>query len=70
MNLSEKIISQVKALPESKQAEVLDFVEFISSRSARQDEEEWSEFSLSSAMRAMEKEPSPYGLSDLEESFT
>lgn len=70
MNLAEKILCHVQALPETKQAEVLDFVEFISTRSARQEEGEWAAFSLSSAMRDMESEPAPYSLSDLKESFT
>jgi hypothetical protein len=44
-------------LPESKQIEILDFIE-------------WADFSLSSAMRGMEDEQAPYSLNDLKESFS
>jgi len=69
MNLAEKILYHVQALPEANQAEVLDFVEFIRARVARQEEGEWSLFSLSAAMHGMEQEPSSYSLNDLKESF-
>jgi hypothetical protein len=69
MNLAEKILCHVQALPPAKQAEVLDFIEFISSRTAQQEEGEWTEFSLSTAMRGLESEPAPYSLSDLKEPF-
>ena len=32
MNLSEKIINNVKILPESKQIQILDFVEYLKSK--------------------------------------
>jgi hypothetical protein len=67
MNLDEKIIEQIRQLPESKKAEVLDFVEFLKSKT---DERSWYELSLSSAMRGMEDEVSPYSLKDLKESFS
>ena len=57
MSLADKIIKNVKALPESKQIEILDFIE-------------WADFSLSSAMRGMEDEQAPYSLNDLKESFS
>jgi len=43
----------IQELPESKKAEVLDFVEYLKSKT---DERDWSEFSLSSAMGGMEDE--------------
>ncbi|MCL4322099.1 MAG: DUF2281 domain-containing protein [Deltaproteobacteria bacterium] len=67
MNLSEKIIEKVKSLPESKQAEVLDFIEFLHYRTSPT---EWADFSLSSAMRGMENENSLYSLNDIKESFS
>jgi hypothetical protein len=67
VNLDEKIIEQIRQLPESKKAEVLDFVEFLKSKT---DDKNWSEFSLSSAMRGMEDEVSPYSLKDLKVSFS
>ena len=67
MSLEEKIIRHIHELPESKKAEVLDFVEYLKSKT---DERDWSEFSLSSAMRGMEGEISLYSLGDLKESFS
>lgn len=67
MSLEEKIIRHIHELPESKKAEVLDFVEYLRSKT---EEKEWSEFSLSSAMSGMESEMSPYSLEDIKESFS
>ena len=70
MTLSEKIAQQVHLVPESAQLEVLDFVEFLQGRSRRHDEDnEWSRFSLSQAMRGMEREPDLYSVDDLREVF-
>lgn len=66
MSLEEKIIRHVQELPESKKAEVLDFVEYLRSKI---EERDWSEFSLSSAMSGMENEVSPYSLEDIKELF-
>jgi hypothetical protein len=70
MSLADKIINNVRALPESKQLEVLDFIEYLRVKTDRQENPEWSDFSLSSAMRGMENEESPYSLNDLKESFS
>ena len=67
MNLSDKIIETVKSLPESKQAEVLDFLEHIK---AKNENSEWSSFSISAAMKGMENEISPYSLNDIKETFS
>lgn len=67
MDLSEKIIEAVKSLPESKQVEVLDFMEYLQSTTAAS---EWNDFSLSSAMKGMEAESSLYSLNDIKESFS
>jgi len=53
MNLGEKIIRYIQELPESKKAEVLDFVEYLRNKT---EERNWSEFSLSSAMKGMEND--------------
>jgi hypothetical protein len=66
MSLEEKIIRHVQELPESKKAEVLDFIEYLRSKT---EERDWSEFSLSSAMSGMETEVSTYSLEDIKESF-
>ena len=67
MSLEEKIIQHIHELPESKKAEVLDFINYLRNKT---EERDWSDFSLSSAMRGMENEISPYSLEDLKESFT
>ncbi|MDL2124220.1 MAG: DUF2281 domain-containing protein [Deltaproteobacteria bacterium] len=65
MNLTNKIIENVKELPELKQIEVLDFIEYLRLKTERQENIEWSTLSLSSAMRGMENEQSHYSLNDL-----
>ncbi len=70
MNLTNKIIENVKELPELKQIEVLDFIEYLRLKTERQKNIEWSTLSLSSAMRGMENEQSHYSLNDLKESFS
>jgi len=67
MNLEEKIIEQFHKLPEDKKAEVLDFVKYLRSKT---EEKDWSELSMSSSMRGMENEDTPYSLADLKESFS
>lgn len=75
MKLAEKIFSHVENLPETYQAEVLDFVEFLETKSRQLDDREepegarWSRFSLSQAMRGMEDEEELYSLDDLEEAI-
>jgi hypothetical protein len=70
MSLADKIIKNVKTLPESKQIEILDFIEYLRVKTERQANIEWTDFSLSSAMRGMEDEQAPYSLNDLKESFS
>ena len=67
MTLEERILRCIHELPESRKSEVLDFVEYLSTRI---EDKDWSGFSLSSAMRGMEDENSPYSLDDLKESFS
>jgi len=71
MNIVEKIIEQLKSMPESDQAEVLDFLEYLKSKKRRNEEDsEWSRFSLESAMRGIEEESSSYGIEDIKEKFS
>ena len=67
MSLEEKIIRQLHDLSENKKAEVLDFVEYLRTKDAEKD---WSELSLSAAMRGMEYEETPYSPDDLKEVFS
>ena len=69
MNLAKKIIYHVEALPEIKQIEVLDFVECLHVKTAMQDNQEWTDFSLVAAMRGLENEDMSCSIEDLEESF-
>ena len=69
MTLAEKIIQKMQSLPEDKQAEVLDFVDFLEKKLAEEENRAWSEFSLTSAMRGMENEEELYSLDDLKVRF-
>ena len=71
MDIVERILEQVKSMPELDQSEVLDFVEYLKSKKGRKEEDsKWSRFSLGSAMRGIEEEPSPYGIEDMKERFS
>ena len=74
MTTAEMVAQRVKVLPETVQAEVLDFVGYLESKieTARRREEDadWSAFSIVQAMRGMEDEPSPYSMADLREVFS
>jgi len=70
MSVADKIIKEVCKLPEEKQVEVLDFVEYLRGKEERQAKKEWTDYSLSSSMHGMEDEPSPYTMSDIKETFS
>ena len=71
MDIVERIIEKLKSIPESAQAEVLDFVEYLKSKkSGKEEDSEWSRFSLDSVMRGIEEEPSHYGIEDIKEKFS
>ena len=69
---AEAILQHLRDLPETQQAEVLEFVTFLEARTAGKDRPEgdlaWSQLSLAAAMRGTEDEPSPYTLDDLKDS--
>ena len=72
MSTIEKINQHVQKLPKPFLNEVLHFVEFLMTkpvpRNSRQEELEWSRFSLSEAMCCLENEDGPtYDESDLKE---
>lgn len=71
-----ELIEMLRSLPDDKRAEVFDFVEFLSARTAQGDRPvttgEWTSadfanFALSQAMRGMEDDPVTYSLADLKE---
>lgn len=75
MNISEEISEHVEKLPEAFQSEVLDFVEYLESKISRDnrrgvEDEDWSQLSLSFAMRGMEDEFPTYSIDDFKEKLT
>ena len=73
MTTAQVISQSVQSLPALAQREVLDFVEFLRSRTGpdavRENDTAWYDFSLGSAMRGMEEEITLYSAADLKESF-
>ncbi len=70
MALVDKIQHYVQRLPAPFQAEVLDFVEFLLSKSEAREATDWSGLSLASAMRGMEDEATQfYTLADVKVNF-
>ena len=71
MTVAETIVQHIEALPESIQAEVLDFVGYLESKkeTGKSEKTNWSDFSLSQAMLGMETEDSLYSTEDLKEVF-
>ena len=75
MTTLESIHQYAQMLPDSLQQEVLDFVRFLLFKreqeiAPEQDDIEWSNFSLASAMRGMGDEDTPvYTAADLKEVF-
>jgi hypothetical protein len=70
MSIAEAIIKDVQALSESKQVEVLDFVQYLRSKAEKQEIKDWADFSLSSAMRGMEDEQVSYSINDIMKLFS
>ena len=70
MAIAEKIQLYVQKLPSLFQAEVLDFIEYLLAKAERQEDSDWSELSLTFAMRGMEEEETPtYTPADLKVVF-
>lgn len=70
MAVAKQIQESVQRLPTAFQAEVLDFVEYLLAKAEREalreEEQEWANFSLATAMRDMEDDDdAEYTLSDL-----
>ena len=67
MAVLEQIQEKVKSLPEPAQHQVLDFVDYLLNLS-RQEDLQWSKFSLRWALRGMEDEEWPeYSTQDMKE---
>lgn len=70
MTTLEKIVENLKTMPQSAQTEVLNFVEYLKSKGdSAKDGYQWGQFSLDSAMRGIAEEPSPYEVQDIKEKF-
>ncbi len=60
MTTAQAIAQHIETLPEAARREVLDFETKTQRRVVRESDPAWSSFSLASAMRGMEDEPSLY----------
>jgi len=70
MTIVEKIVDQLKSMPESAQTEVLNFVEYIKSEEKHISEyDEWLRFSLDHALRDIREELAFFRIEDLRERF-
>jgi hypothetical protein len=74
MSVAQKIQESVARLPESRQAEVLDFVEYLLTKADRDTERHeaqlWSSFALAEALRdADDEHDALYTLADLRMAF-
>jgi len=73
MSTVERITQHVQKLPEPFLNEVLHFVEFLMTKAIpenlREEDLQWSRFSLSEAMRGLEEESPIYDESDLKEKW-
>ena len=71
MSITEIIVQHLTDMPPRLQAEVLDFVEFLESKTVEEldapDDSEWTQLSLQGAMRGLENEEEPYTEDDLKE---
>lgn len=74
MTTAEQISRQLNQLPKPFQKEALDFIEFLTKKAkrenSRQEDLEWFNLSVTSAMRDLDDENDPiYGESDLKEKW-
>lgn len=73
MTIADQIAEQIRTLPEPDQRKVLHYVFSIKSNrkvpSSIEEGEDWSTFSLRSALSGMEEEEALYTVADLKESF-
>lgn len=70
MNYDDLVIRKMHELPDSMKMEVLNFIEHLKSQQQENDNDDWADFSLSSALIGMEEEPVLYSLRDLKELFS
>lgn len=69
MTITERIHEKLRGLPEPVQREVLDFVEYLAQK-LRKEDQEWSQLSITAALRGLEEETWPqYNERDLKENW-
>ncbi len=69
MTITERIHEKLRGLPALMQREVLDFVEYLTQK-LRKEDEEWSHLSVGAALRGLEEEKWPqYNEGDLKEKW-
>lgn len=70
MTISERIHEKLRGFPEPVQREVLDFVEYLTQKLRKEEDDEWSQLSMAAALRGLEEEKWPqYNEGDLKEKW-
>ena len=69
MTVDERIQQAIQELPDPYREELWDFIQYLLVKAERVEQQEWTALSLTSAMRGMEDEPSPYTLDDIKVLF-
>lgn len=69
MTIAEQLLNSIQDLPEELQKQVLDYSEYLKTRTIQEERIAWSNLSLESAMRGMEGEDSDYSIADIREAF-
>jgi hypothetical protein len=69
MSTIQSLQQQIAALPNAAQQELASFLDTLSSKyePAKQEQREWSDFTLGSAMRGMEDEETTYSVANIKE---
>ncbi|MBV6452066.1 MAG: hypothetical protein MHPDNHAH_02816 [Anaerolineales bacterium] len=69
MVMNQTIQKYIEKLPASYQETVVDFLAFLLDKAEREQDVEWSNISLTYAMRDMEDDPSEYSVADLKVTY-
>lgn len=69
MTIAEQLLNSIQDLPEELQKQVLDYSEYLKTRTIQEERIAWSNLSLESAVRGMEGEDSDYSMADIREAF-
>lgn len=69
MVMNQIIQKYIEKLPASYQETVVDFLAYLLDKAEREQDIEWSNISLTYAMRDMEDDPSEYSVADLKVTY-